>query len=167
MATKSARLHVAVIGLEFGAEFVPIYRDHLLVASVSIADPRKSVRDAIADDFGIDGVYESLDAVLGNPDIDAVHIVTGLPDRAKHVASTVPMAFSFDDIQRIVDARERAGTTYMMMETAVYTREYLFAEERRHCCNDHLKPRCGMRQLLSARTEFRVSGTVGLHRPLP
>ena len=133
-----ARLHIAVVGLEFGAEFVPIYKNHPLVASVSIADPRESVRDAIADEFGIDGVYDSLDAVLGNPDIDAVHIVTGLPDRAnhvvaaldagKHVASTVPMALDFDDIQRIVDARERAGTTYMMMETAVYTREYLFAE---------------------------------------
>ena len=132
-------LRVAVVGLEFGAEFVPIYRDHPLVGSVSIADPRASARGAVSDAFGIENVYDSLDAVLGVADIDAVHIVTGLRDHAdhvvaaldagKHVACTVPMALSFDDIQRIVDARERAQTNYMMMETAVYTREYFFAEQ--------------------------------------
>jgi predicted dehydrogenase len=132
-------LNVAVVGLEFGAEFVPIYRDHPLVASVSIADPRASVRAAVSDAFGIESVYESLDAVLGSADVDAVHIVTGLRDHAdhviaaleagKHVACTVPMALSFDDIQKIVDAREKAQTNYMMMETAVYTREYFFAEQ--------------------------------------
>jgi predicted dehydrogenase len=132
-------LRVAVVGLGFGAEFVPIYRDHPSVASVSVADTRASVRDAAAEAFGLDRVHESLEAVLGDDSIDAVHLVTGLPDHAdhviaaleagKHVACTVPMALSFDDIQRIVDARERAGTTYMMMETAVFTREYLFAEQ--------------------------------------
>jgi predicted dehydrogenase len=135
----AAGLRVAVVGLEFGAEFVPIYRDHPGVASVSIADPRVPVRDAVAEAFGIEGVYDSLDAVLGDPGIDAVHVVTGLRDHAdhvvaaldagKHVACTVPMALSFDDIQRILDARERSGTTYMMMETAVFTREYLYAEQ--------------------------------------
>ena len=132
-------LRVAVVGLEFGAEFVPIYLDHPLVSSVAIADPRASARGAVSDAFGIEDVYDSLDAVLGDADIDAVHIVTGLRDHAdhvvaaldagKHVACTVPMALSFDDIQRIVDARERAQTNYMMMETAVYTREYFFAEQ--------------------------------------
>jgi predicted dehydrogenase len=131
-------VRVAVVGLGFGAEFVPIYRDHPSVTSVSIADPRSSVRDAAAEAFGIDSVYSSLEEVLGDSGVDAVHIVTGLPDHAnhviaaleagKHVACTVPMALTFDDIQRIVDARDRAGTTYMMMETAVFTREYLFAE---------------------------------------
>jgi predicted dehydrogenase len=130
---------VAVVGLGFGAEFVPIYRDHPSVAFVSIADPRASVRDSAAEAFGIDSVYSSLEEVLGDSSVDAVHIVTGLPDHAnhviaaleagKHVACTVPMALTFDDIQRIVDARDRAGTTYMMMETAVFTREFLLAEK--------------------------------------
>jgi predicted dehydrogenase len=89
--------------------------------------------------FGIDTVFDSLDDVLADPSIQAVHIVTGLRDHAdhvvaaleagKHVACTVPMALSFDDIQRIVDAQARAGTVYMMMETAVVTREYFFAEQ--------------------------------------
>lgn len=139
MTAGSGGLRVAVVGLEFGAEFVPIYRDHPAVASVAVADPRWAVREAVADAFGIERAYQSLDEALGDTAIDAVHIVTGLRDHAdhvvaaleagKHVACTVPMALSFDDIQRIVDARERSGTTYMMMETAVFTREYLFAQE--------------------------------------
>jgi len=139
MSENSRGIRVAVVGLGFGSEFVPIYRDHPNVASVTIADPRRSVRDAVAEAFGIDKVYNSLDSVLGDPEIDAVHVVTGLPDHAdhvvaaldagKHVACTVPMALTFDDIQRIVDARERSGRTYMMMETAVFTREFLFAQE--------------------------------------
>lgn len=132
-------LGVAVVGLEFGKEFAPIYRDHPSVSHVAIADLRPSLREAAAERFGIDSVHESLDAVLGDPTIDAVHILSGLADHAehvitaldagKHVACTVPMALTFDDIQRIIDAQARSGKVYMMMETAVYTREYLFAEE--------------------------------------
>jgi predicted dehydrogenase len=139
MPRATGGLRVAVVGLQFGLEFVPIYRDHPWVDSVSVADPRASVRAAASTDFGILGVYESLDAVLADDDIDAVHIVTGMGDRAdhvvaaleagKHVASTVPMALSFEDIQRIIDAQACAERTYMMMETAVFTREYLFAEQ--------------------------------------
>jgi predicted dehydrogenase len=39
------------------------------------------------------------------------------------------MALSFGDLARIVAARRAAGTTYMMMETAVYTREFLWARD--------------------------------------
>ncbi|MGN6125166.1 MAG: Gfo/Idh/MocA family protein [Humibacter sp.] len=136
MATQGLR--VAVVGMGFGAEFVPIHRDHPFVDEVVIAEPDGALREAAAEAFGVRRAYASLDDVLGAADVDAVHIVTGIPDHAahviaaldagKHVACTVPMALSFDDIQRIVDARERSQTTYMMMETAVYTREYLFAE---------------------------------------
>ncbi|HEY5224481.1 MAG TPA: Gfo/Idh/MocA family oxidoreductase [Microbacteriaceae bacterium] len=139
MTDGSNGIRIAVVGLGFGAEFVPIYRNHPSVASVTIADPRASVRDAVAEAYSIESVYDSLDSVLGGPEIDAVHVVTGLPDHAehviaaldagKHVACTVPMALTFDDIQRIVDARERADKTYMMMETAVFTREFLFAQD--------------------------------------
>ena len=129
---------IAVIGLGFGVEFVPIYREHPAVGFVAIADPNAVVRDAAGTAFAVDAVFDSLDAALADPRIDAVHIVTGLPDHAehviaaleagKHVACTVPMALSFDDIQRIVDAQGRSRTRYMMMETAVFTREYLFVE---------------------------------------
>src|SRR6201994_865896 len=132
-------MRVVVVGLEFGAEFVPIYADHPGVTSVGVADLRGDLADAVARRFGVDHVYPDLDAALADPAVDAVHIVTGLPGHAdqvvralaagKHVACTVPMALSFDDLTRIVAARRAAGTTYMMMETAVYTREFLWARD--------------------------------------
>ncbi len=42
-------LHVAVVGLGFGAEFVPIYLDHPDVAEVSICDANPARLRAVAD----------------------------------------------------------------------------------------------------------------------
>jgi predicted dehydrogenase len=135
----SPGLRVAVVGLGFGAEFVPIYRDHPLVESVVIADADPRLRSRVAEAVAVDADCGSLDEVLGDDRVDAVHIVTGLTSHAdhvvaaleagKHVACTVPMALSFEEIERILAARERAGTNYMMMETAVFTREFLLVQE--------------------------------------
>src|SRR6201995_6183130 len=132
-------MRVVVVGLEFGAEFVPIYADHPEVTSVGLADLRAGLATEAAQRFGAGPVYPDLDAALADPAVDAVHIVTGLTAHAdqvvralaagKHVACTVPMALSFDDLARIVAARRAAGTTYMMMETAVFTREFLWARD--------------------------------------
>ena len=132
-------MRVVVVGLEFGAEFVPIYADHPGVTSVGVADLRADLAARTARRFGVDHVYPDLDAALADPAVDAVHIVTGLPAHAdqvvsalaagKHVACTVPMALSMAELAGIVAARRAAGTTYMMMETAVYTREFLWARD--------------------------------------
>ena len=132
-------MRVVVVGLEFGAEFVPIYADHPDVTSVGVADLRADLAAAVARRFNADHVYAGLDAALADPAVDAVHLVTGLTAHAdqvvralaagKHVACTVPMALSFDDLARIVAARRAAGTTYMMMETAVFTRDFLWARD--------------------------------------
>jgi len=132
-------MRVVVVGLEFGAEFVPIYSDHPGVTSIGIADLRADLAARVASRFGIERVYPDLDAVLADPAVDAVHLVTGLTAHAdqvvralqagKHVACTVPMALTMGDLARIVAARRAAGTIYMMMETAVYTREFLWARD--------------------------------------
>jgi predicted dehydrogenase len=41
----------------------------------------------------------------------------------------VPAATSVEECQAIVRAAEDAGRNYMMMETAIYTREFLFIRE--------------------------------------
>jgi predicted dehydrogenase len=132
-------MRVVVVGLEFGAEFVPIYADHPGVTGVGVAELRPDLAARVAERFSVEHVYPDLDAALADPAVDAVHLVTGLTAHAdqvvralnagKHVACTVPMALSFGDLARIVAARRAAGTTYMMMETAVYTREFLWARE--------------------------------------
>ena len=138
-ADGSNRIRVAVVGLGFGAEFVPIYLDHPGVASVAICDSNADRLRAVGDRFGIERMFDDADAVFGAEDIDAVHLVTGIPDHepqtvaaldsGKHCACTVPMATSLSGLRAIIDAQRRSQKNYMMMETAVYTRPFLFAQE--------------------------------------
>lgn len=133
------KIKVAIIGLGFGAEFIPIYQRHPQAELVAVCqrDPRKL--KAIQNAFGIPRGYTDYAELLRDPDINAVHINTPIPDHAaqsikalragKHVACTVPMATSIEDCRRIVKLIRRTGLKYMMMETVVYAREYLFIKQ--------------------------------------
>jgi predicted dehydrogenase len=132
-------LRVAVAGLRFGAAFVPIYLRHPDVAHVGIVDPDREALESVADKFDIEWTHTDLDRVIRSDDYDAIHLVTPIPmhasqavavlDSGKHCACTVPMAISLDDIRTVVAAQRRSGRNYMMMETAVYTRQFLYARE--------------------------------------
>jgi predicted dehydrogenase len=134
----AGQLHVAVVGLGFGAEFVPIYLDHPDVAAVTICDLNVARLRAVGARFDRARPAARFEDVIEARDIDAVHLVTGIPDHAwqamavldagKHCACTVPMATRIEDLRGIVAAQRRSGRTYMMMETAVYTRQFLFAQ---------------------------------------
>ncbi|MHB8636155.1 MAG: Gfo/Idh/MocA family protein [Fimbriimonadaceae bacterium] len=137
-AHSERRIGVAVVGLGFGAEFVPIYKKHPDVGLVGVSDLDPAVMSSVADRFGIEVRLESLDAVLADGRFDAVHLFTQVPAHAnqavkvleagKHCACAVPMATSVEDLQRIVDAQRRHGKNYMLMETAVYDRAFLYAK---------------------------------------
>ncbi len=129
-------LSVAVVGLGFGGCFPAIYLDHPDVRAVAVCERDESRLRAITERFRFAAVYRDLGEVLRS-DVDAVHLVSGIPDHArqalavlnagKHCACTVPMATSLEDLAAIVEARRRTGCVYMMMETAVYTRQFLYA----------------------------------------
>jgi predicted dehydrogenase len=133
------RVNVVVVGLGFGGSFPSIYLDHPDVGRVGICDRSEDRIRAIAERFEFDDVFRELDEALVSPHYDAVHLVTGIPDHARqalavlrsgrHCACTVPMATSLSDLRAIVEAQRRAGRVYMMMETAVYTRQFLLAME--------------------------------------
>jgi predicted dehydrogenase len=132
-------IRVAIIGLGFGAEFIPIYQNHPGAELNAICRRSKKGLDECGDRFGISTRYTDFDAVLKDPNVDAVHINSPIPDHGpqslaalkagKHVACTVPMATSIDECKSIVLAQRASGKIYMMMETVVYSREYLFAKE--------------------------------------
>ena len=135
------QLHVGILGLGFGAPFVPIYLDHPNVREVSICDLSEARRAHASAHCGVTNVYADFEEMLGCGDIDAIHVVSGIPDHARHAiavldsgrhcASTVPMATRLEELEAIVAAQRRSGKNYMMMETAVYTRQFLDALERR------------------------------------
>jgi predicted dehydrogenase len=133
------KIRVAIVGLNFGAEFIPIYQAHPNAEMYAICRRDRKGLNECADRFGIKVRYSDFNELITDPNIDAVHINSPIPDHApqslaalkagKHVACTVPMATSIDDCRRIVEARRAAGKVYMMMETVVYSREYLFVKE--------------------------------------
>jgi predicted dehydrogenase len=137
----SDTLRIAVVGLGFGAEFVPIYLDHPDVASVAICDQNAQRLQAVGERFNIRRRFADVAEVIAAPDIDAVHLVSGIPDHApqalaalnagKHCACTVPMATTLEDLRALVAAQRASGRNYMMMETAVYTRQFLYARSLR------------------------------------
>jgi predicted dehydrogenase len=134
----SAGLRIAVVGLGFGEEFVPIYLAHPEVADVVLVDPDEARRRTVARRYGLaDGHADQAD-VLGADSVDAVHVLAPVALHAdmvvaalqagKHVASAVPMATSLEDCDRVIAAQRASGCAYMMMETTVFAREYFTVE---------------------------------------
>ena len=133
------KINIAIVGLGFGAEFIPIYQKHPNANLMAISQRTQSKLDEIGDAFGIEKRYTSYDELLKDPEIDAVHINTPIPDHGiqsikalkagKHVACTVPMATTLEECEEIVKLTQETGLTYMMMETVVYAREFLFMKE--------------------------------------
>ena len=138
MATNRP-IKVAIIGLGFGAEFIPIYQEYPGVEMYAICRRDRKGLDEVGDRYGIATRYANYEDVLADPEVDAVHINSPIHDHApqsiaaleagKHVACTVSMATDIDGCRRIVEARRKSGKVYMMMETVVYSREYLFAKD--------------------------------------
>ena len=123
-------LTVAVVGLGFGQDFIPIYLSHPLVERVVLVEPDAAHLREVAERFDIRDSYADLTEALNDPTIDAVHILAPVHFHAdfsvavlaagKHCACAVPMATSLADIDRIIAAQASSGKNYMMMETAVY-----------------------------------------------
>lgn len=135
----SKQINIAIVGLGFGAEFIPIYQLHPNANMYAICQRNEENLNKIGNTFGIEKRYTDFDELLKDPKIDAVHINSPIPNHAeqtlkalyagKHVACTVPMATSVEDCIKIVKATQETGKKYMMMETVVYAREFLFVKE--------------------------------------
>src|SRR5262245_48478475 len=131
--------NVAMIGLGFGAEFVPIYQAHPDVNVYAICQRNKEKLEKVGDQFKIEKRFTDFAAVLKDPNVDFVHINSPIPDHAwmsmealkagKHVMCTVPMATTVEDCQKICELVKKTGLKYMMAETVVYSREFLFIKE--------------------------------------
>jgi predicted dehydrogenase len=133
------KINVAIVGLGFGAEFIPIYQRHPHANMAAICQRTPEKLNAVGDAFGIGKRYAKFEDLLKDSEVDLVHINSPIPDHGwqsiaalkagKHVACTVPMATSIAECKQIVDLVKKTGLKYMMAETVVYAREYLYIEE--------------------------------------
>lgn len=134
-----SEVNVAIIGLGFGTQFIPIYKRHTQANMYAICRRSQRELNDIGDIFAVPRRYTKYDDVLADPDVDFVHINTPIPDHGpmsiaalnagKHVMCTVPMATSVEDCRQIVELVQETGLKYMMAETVVYSREFLFVRE--------------------------------------
>jgi predicted dehydrogenase len=133
------KINVAIVGLGFGAEFIPLWQKHPHADCYAICQRHEEKLNAVGDYFGVDVRYQDFAALLKDKNVDVVHINSPIPDHGwmsiaalkagKHVACTVPMATNIEDCKKIVELVKKTGLKYMMMETVVYAREYLFMKE--------------------------------------
>jgi predicted dehydrogenase len=133
------KVNIGIVGLGFGKEFIPIYQRHPNANMYAICQRTVEALHAVGEQFGVEKRYESFDELIRDPAVDAIHINSPIHLHApqaiaafkagKHVACTVPAATTIDECRAIVDAAVASGLNYMMMETAIYAREFLFVRE--------------------------------------
>ncbi len=132
------KITVVIVGMGFGKEFIPIYQQHPNIKAVGICTRNPQTLKELKDKFNLDDdlIFTDFEDVVKRDDVDAIHVVTPVPEHAKmtlaslnankHTACTIPMAMTVEDCKAIVEAKRRANKVYMMMETALYTREFLY-----------------------------------------
>lgn len=171
MFMSQKKINIAIIGLGFGAEFIPIYQKHPLGNMYAICQRSADKLNEIGDAFGIEKRYTDYAELLKDPLIDAVHINTPINNHAelslaalragKHVACTVPMATTLEECRQIVETVRETGLTYMMMETVIYSREFLFVKEL------YESGELGKIQFLRASHQQEMAGWPGYWEGLP
>ena len=132
-------VNVAMVGLGFGAEFLPIYQAHPNAHVAAICRRNEVELNKVGDALGIEKRYTEFEDVLADPSVDFVHINSPIGDHAwmsmealqagKHVMCTVPMATTIEECDQICNLVAETGLKYMMAETVVYSREYLYIKD--------------------------------------
>ena len=132
-------VNVAMSGLGFGAEFLPIYQAHPQANVAAICRRNEVELNQVGDALGIEKRYTKYEEVLADPSVDFVHINSPIDDHAwmsmealkagKHVMCTVPMATTIEECEQICNLVSETGLKYMMAETVVYSREYLYIKD--------------------------------------
>jgi predicted dehydrogenase len=107
--------------------------------AISICDLNTALVEKVGDRLDVQKRFYRLEDVLADPAIDAVHLLTNIPDHdrqsaavleaGKHCACAVPMAITLEGIQKVITAQKKSGKIYMLMETVTYTRNYFYAQE--------------------------------------
>jgi predicted dehydrogenase len=125
------RVRIGIIGVGNIATLnVPGYLAHEHCDVVALCDPRADVLERRAREWGIEHTYTDLDALLADPDIDAVEILGPTPLHAEHVIAAAragkhvsvqkPIANTVSDARRMVQAANDAGVIFRVTEQACY-----------------------------------------------
>ena len=76
------KLNIAIVGMGFGAEFIPIYQRHPNTNMYAICQRNKAHLDEVGDKFGIAARYTDFAELIADPNVDAVHINSPIDEHA-------------------------------------------------------------------------------------
>ncbi len=125
------RLRIGIVGVGNIATLnVPGYLAHESCDVVALCDPRADVLARRSSEWGVERGYTELDALLADPDVDAVEILGPTPLHAEHVIAAAragkhvsvqkPISNTVADARRMVEAANDAGVIFRVTEQACY-----------------------------------------------
>jgi len=126
------KIRVGIVGYgvcRFGAAFG--FQDHPNVEIVAVSDLIPERRDGLMKACRCDKSYESLEALVKDPKVEAVFAATDAPSHArhaieclkhgKHVMTAVPVTWgSIEEGEQLLETVRETGLKYMMAETSCY-----------------------------------------------
>jgi len=125
--TQSLRWGILATGAIAGsfARDLPRSRTGTLLA---VASRNQESADAFAEKFNVPRAYASYEAMLADPEVDAVYIATPHPlhlewalkaaDAGKHILCEKPLTLNYPEAQRVVEAANRNGVA--LLEAFMY-----------------------------------------------
>ena len=81
-------MRVAIVGLGFGAEFIPIYQNHPDAEMYAICRRNKAELDKVGDRFGVATRYAEFEQVLNNDPLDLDYEVIDGEERYRSIGLT-------------------------------------------------------------------------------
>ena len=124
---------------QFAGTFAKLFQLHPAVSEVGVTDLVPGRAQELVVQQHLAGVVDGVDALLAS-DVDAVAIFTQRWTHGplvvealragKHVYSAVPMAFTAEEVQQIIEAVQETGLTYMMGETSYYNPATVYARQK-------------------------------------
>ena len=128
---------IGVVGGGFGSTFFWHLHPRSVVAAVS--DHRPERREKLKATYRCDTVYDELEELIKDKNVDAVAVFTGAPDHVKHtrmameagkhVVCAVPACVSLDEASELLECKKKTGLRYMMAETSYYNRHTIAARD--------------------------------------
>src|SRR5439155_22761350 len=119
---SAGKIKVAIVGLGFGAEFIPIYQRHPNAAMYAICQRTEEKLNQIGDQYGVEKRYSRFEDLIKDPDVDAVHINSPIHLHApqsvaalkagKHVACTVLAVTIIEECEEIAKAAKKFAKNY-------------------------------------------------------
>lgn len=133
-----AKLRVGIVGAGHVSDLhAKAYQGESRAEIVAVCDPHEDAAIARSLAWGARHFYNNYDELLANPDIDAVEILTpnylhaSMAIKAfkagKHVSVERPIALSFEDADRVIQASQAAKKVLHVYEPCLYYKPLLDA----------------------------------------